>query len=98
MMEGEYNSMREIEKYSPSFVPRPCTWGKFQEPPPNTYFLVEFSDLDTGHVDPGCFCSRLAELHLASKSPNGKFGFHLITCQGPMLRTPRGTKLDLLLH
>ena len=53
MMEGEYNSMMEIAKYLPTFVPRPCSWGKFQESPPETYFfLMEFSKLDTDQVDP----------------------------------------------
>jgi protein-ribulosamine 3-kinase len=84
MMEGEYNSMKEIEKYMPSFVPRPCVWGKFRHSPPDTYFfLMEFCDLETGQVDPASFCARLAELHTTSNSPDGRFGFHLVTCHGP---------------
>lgn len=84
MMEGEYNSMKEIEKYLPEFVPHPCTWGKFQRISPETYFfLMEFVELDTGEVDPSSFCSQLAKLHTTSESPTGKFGFHVITCHGP---------------
>lgn len=44
---------------------------------------MEFSELDTGRVDPTSFCARLAELHTKSESPNGKFGFHMTTCHGP---------------
>ncbi|KAJ5714850.1 Fructosamine/Ketosamine-3-kinase [Penicillium malachiteum] len=32
--------------------------------------------------DPVCFASQVVQLHWASKSPMGVFGFHLKTCQG----------------
>jgi protein-ribulosamine 3-kinase len=28
------------------------------------------------------FASKVAELHMKSKSPNGKFGFSVTTCSG----------------
>lgn len=84
MIEGEYNSMKAIEHYLPSFVPRPCAWGKFTKSPPETFFfLMDFLDLSTGELDPQDFCAMLADLHTRSVSPTGKFGFHVITCHGP---------------
>jgi len=84
MMQGEYSSMKEIESYMPSFVPRPYAWGQFKVAPVPTYFfLLEFLDITTGAPDPVRFCSQLAELHRMSESPSGKFGFALTTCHGP---------------
>ena len=36
--------------------------------------------------DPVVFCTKLAEVHKTSQSPNGKFGFYVSTCNG---RTPQ---------
>jgi fructosamine-3-kinase len=84
MMEGEYNSMKEIHQYLPMFAPKPIAWGKFKQTPMPTYFfLAEFVDMSTGAPDPATFALRLSQLHGKSKSPTGKFGFHVTTCHGP---------------
>jgi len=84
MLEGEYQSLKAIHNIIPSFVPEPYAFGKFKDSPPETYFLLmEFLDLSTDLPDPVEFCERLAELHRKSASPSGKFGFSVITCQGP---------------
>lgn len=83
MMEGEFTAMCELYKVMPSFVPQPYTWGKFELPSPETYFfLCEFVDMSNKLPEPAQFCSRLAQLHYTSKSPTGKFGFHITTCHG----------------
>ena len=83
MMEGEFNSMKELHYYLPTFVPNPIGWGKFKHAPVATYFfLAEFLDLSTGAPDPANFAAQLSRLHQESTSPTGKFGFHIITCQG----------------
>lgn len=83
MMEGEFNAMAELYKTMPSFVPRPHRRGKFSLSSPETYFfLCDFIDMSNKLPDPKRFCSRLAELHRASESPTGKFGFHVPTCHG----------------
>ncbi len=83
MMEGEFHSMMAIHSRLPSFAPKPIAWGKFKDSPPDTYFfLMEFLDLSIEVPDPADFCSQLAELH-ENTSPNGQFGFPLITCHGP---------------
>lgn len=83
MMESEYISLKEIEKYIPSFVPKPRAWGEFKHAPVYTAFvLMDFLDIATGAPDPARFCALLAELHTKSVSPTGKFGFELSTYQG----------------
>ena len=83
MLEGEFHSMTELYKVMPSFVPEPYAWGKFQMSNPETYFfLCEYIEMANDMPDPVQFCSRVAELHKLSKSPNNCFGFHITTNQG----------------
>ena len=83
MLEGEFNSMTELYKVVPYFVPKPYAWGKFQRPSPETYFfLCEYIEMANDMPDPAQFCSRVSELHKLSKSPNNCFGFHVTTNQG----------------
>ncbi|KAH8431412.1 uncharacterized protein LDX57_009074 [Aspergillus melleus] len=67
----------------PDFVPKPYTWGKFDQTEPMTYFfLSEFVDMSDEVPDPSQLCTKLARLHRDSISPTGMFGFHITTCQG----------------
>jgi protein-ribulosamine 3-kinase len=92
MMEGEFAAMSEISKYMPSFAPKPYAWGKFSVSPPETYFLLmEYLDLGMDMVEPGEFCSRIAKLHQISTSPNGMFGFPIMTYHGP---NPQNTEWE----
>lgn len=46
MCEGEYEFLRAIYEVSPSFVPKPYAWGKYDKEDPETYFLLaEFRDV-----------------------------------------------------
>ena len=84
MMTGEHRSMTEIYSYMPDFVPKPITWGKFKQAPPDTYFyLMEFLELGPELVEPPEFCRLVAQLHEISVSPTGKFGFYQTTFHGP---------------
>ncbi len=79
--------MTEIYSYTPEFVPKPVTWGKFKQAPPETFFyLMEFLELGPDLVEPPDFCRLIAQLHEMSVSPTGKFGFHQSTFQGPSLQ------------
>jgi len=81
MAEGEFESLKEMHGASPVFVTKPYAWGRFDEPEPETYFLLaEFRDVGEQPPDPIRFTARLAELHRNSISPTGKFGFHATTC------------------
>ncbi|KAI1266053.1 Fructosamine kinase-domain-containing protein [Xylariaceae sp. FL1019] len=81
MMEGEYNSLTGINDAVPGLAPKPFGWGKFDES--ETHFIVmEFLDMEVALPEPIQFCQAVAEMHIRSHSPTGKFGFHLPTCQG----------------
>ena len=84
-MEGEFNTMTELHKFAPNFVPKPYTWGKLNIDEPATYFfLCEFIEMTNENPDPVQLCTKLVQLHQKSVSPTGKFGFHIDTCQGPL--------------
>lgn len=88
MMEGEFNSMTELHKLAPSFVPRPFAWGKFHLASPVThFFLCDFIDMENEMPDPVAFCARLAEIHLNSQSPTGQFGFPVPNCHGKIVQS-----------
>ncbi|CAI6336637.1 unnamed protein product [Periconia digitata] len=90
MLEGEFNSMCELYKNAPDFVPEPYAWGKLNVAHPETYyFLCDFIEMTSQNPDPDQLCTKLARLHQESVSPNGKFGFHVNTCQGNL---PQQTK------
>jgi fructosamine-3-kinase len=83
MLEGEYNSMTELYKTCPNFIPKPYTWGKLSVSSPDTYyFLCDFIEMINQNPDPVQLCIKTVQLHQASESPTGMFGFHINTCQG----------------
>jgi fructosamine-3-kinase len=84
MVNGEFEFPKAIHRVKPDFIPTPIGFGQFKVPRPPTYFyLSEYVDMDvTTPPDPSDFASRLAQLHKDSQSPNGKFGFHVPTCDG----------------
>ena len=87
-MEGEFNSINEIYKLMPFFVPKPYAWGRFKLAAPVThFFLCDFLDISTDMPDPIRFAAQVAELHHTSKSPTGKFGFHVPNCHGKIRQT-----------
>src|SRR5690348_16690647 len=46
LLEGEFNSMSELHKTMPNFVPEPYAWGKYSSERPETYFfLSEFIEM-----------------------------------------------------
>ncbi|KAK1764261.1 Fructosamine kinase-domain-containing protein [Phialemonium atrogriseum] len=89
MLKGEFESAKEIYRLMPGFIPQPFAYGRYKVSNPVPYFyLSEFIDMDiTTAPDPGEFATKLAELHKKSESPTGKFGFHVVTCDGKMPHT-----------
>ncbi|KAI9792950.1 MAG: hypothetical protein M1816_001272 [Peltula sp. TS41687] len=89
MMLGEFTSVTEIEKVMPGLLPAPYAWGKFKAEDLLTYFyLSEFVDMDVVNApEPSLFTAKVAQLHKTSVSPEGKFGFHVTTCDGKMAHT-----------
>ena len=82
MMHGEFESMKAIHTLMPDFAPRHRAWGTYKSIP-NTYiFLCDYKEMIDEIPDPHKFASRLAALHQNSKSPIGKFEFHINTYSG----------------
>ena len=69
----------------PEFVVKPYTWGRLQDAATPTYFLLvefkRFKDPET-LPDPVILTTQLAEMHKKSQSPNGQFGFSVVTYDG----------------
>ncbi|KAK4238065.1 protein-ribulosamine 3-kinase, chloroplastic [Achaetomium macrosporum] len=84
MLEGEYESFKMIYQTTPDFIPKPIGSGKYRIKKETYYFyMTEFVDMDVKAApDPAEFSRRLAIMHKLSKSPTGKFGFHIPTCDG----------------
>ncbi|KAK6833359.1 Fructosamine kinase-domain-containing protein [Apiospora arundinis] len=89
MLRGEYESSKIVYGVMSDFLPKPYGFGKYKVQNPPTYFyLSEFVDMDvTTAPDPAEFTKRLAQLHKLSKSPTGKFGFEVQTCDGQVAHT-----------
>ncbi|CAG8977992.1 hypothetical protein HYALB_00001874 [Hymenoscyphus albidus] len=88
MTEGEYESMSEIYKLAPNFVPKPHSWGICHSVDGEEihFFIQEFIEMTT-HIlpDPEKLCRKLSSLHKASV-PGKNFGFHVQTSQGRTLQ------------
>ena len=89
MLRGEYESSKIIYELNSDYIPEPFGFSRYKVKNPATYFyLSEFVDMDVATApEPVEFTSRLAEMHKASQSPTGKFGFHVVTCDGKMAHT-----------
>ncbi|KAI5805311.1 Fructosamine kinase-domain-containing protein [Peziza echinospora] len=84
MMQGEFEASSAIYAISPDFCPRPIAAGKFADMADTHFYICEFIEMteDAPPTDITSFCSKIAQLHKSSTSPNGKFGFHVTTCNG----------------
>ena len=82
MVNSEFESMKAIYRILPSFVPKPIAHGTYQSVPNTHFLLCEFREMLDEMPDPHKFTMSLSELHQTSKSPTGKFGFHMPTYSG----------------
>lgn len=77
--------MTELYKTVSAIIPKPHAWGKLTtQQPPTYFFLCEFVNISDRLPDPATVGACLAELHLKSTSPTGKFGFHVPTYDGKL--------------
>lgn len=88
MLEGEYTSLCTFDAACPGLVPSVLGLGEFQTSPENCRicFLIEdFLQLDSQTMpDPEDFATRIVGMHCNGRSPGGKFGFPVTTCDGPL--------------
>jgi protein-ribulosamine 3-kinase len=83
-LRGEFEGTSAIYSITPDFVPKPIAWGTYKSSPDTHFYLCKFYDLVEELPDPAVFCARLAELHQSHSSPNGKYGFHVVTYNGDL--------------
>lgn len=79
MVEGEYESLKAIYATSPDFCPKPYCWGKCAKDDDMYFLLEEFRHIQVQPATPEELADGLAGMHNKSKSPTGKFGFHVST-------------------
>ncbi|KAI6082943.1 Fructosamine/Ketosamine-3-kinase [Hypoxylon rubiginosum] len=80
---GEYMAMLEIYNTLPDFAPQPRAYGKCADEDAY-FFLCDYLTISPDLPDPVRLGRKLAELHKKSRSPNGKFGFHVTTFDGKL--------------
>ncbi|KAI1076865.1 Fructosamine kinase-domain-containing protein [Whalleya microplaca] len=90
LMWGEHHSASTIEDVSPGFGPAPVGKGDYYDDAgTHVYFyLMNFHDMDLRNPpDPTELAASIARLHRNGTSPNGMFGYPVITGRGSMDRT-----------
>ncbi|KAL8792669.1 MAG: hypothetical protein Q9195_004729 [Heterodermia aff. obscurata] len=83
-LKGEYESTLAIHSIQSEFIPKPIAHGSFDKIPDTHYYICKFYELLEELPEPPEFCERVAALHSNSTSPNGKFGFHVVTYNGDL--------------
>ena len=83
-LESEFESTSAIRSVTPDFVPKPIAWGSFETITDAHFYLCEFRELGERLPEAPDFCKQLATLHKNSVSPNGKYGFHVVTYNGDL--------------
>ena len=91
MMEGEFESIKVINQVVPGFAPIPMAWGTFKSSSDLHFFLCSFHEMDDELPEMKIFSARLAQLHMDSMSPTGKYGFHVPTYNGNLFQDVRWT-------
>ncbi|KAK5656580.1 hypothetical protein OQA88_4559 [Cercophora sp. LCS_1] len=81
-LKGEFEATSTIYSITPDFCPKPIAWGALNEEADAHFYVCKFYDFTEGVPEPVSFCEKLARLHSAYQSPEGKFGFHCTTYNG----------------
>ncbi|KAI1128605.1 Fructosamine kinase-domain-containing protein [Nemania abortiva] len=86
MLVGEDLSLTTIKEVCPDLVPFTWKLGEYESPPPDhsIHFLFEdFLTIAPNPPNPDRLADKLVKMHKDGKSPTGKFGFEIVTCDGP---------------
>ena len=81
-MHREFESMKATFTLLPNFAAKPIAWRMYRTILDTHFFLCQYREMIDEMPDPQKFAARLAAVHQNSKSPNGKFGFHVTTYSG----------------
>lgn len=83
-LKGEFEPTSVIHAVVGDFAPNPIGWGSFKNLPGAHYYFCRFYELAEELPEPARFCKKVATLHARSESPNGRFGFHVVTYNGDL--------------
>ncbi|KAK2758997.1 hypothetical protein FQN54_003095 [Arachnomyces sp. PD_36] len=83
-LKGEFEATSVIHSVVGDFTPKPGGWGSFKNLPGAHYYFCQFYELEAELPEPSEFCKQVAALHAESVSPNGSFGFHVVTYNGDL--------------
>lgn len=83
-LKGEFESTLAIDNAVPGFAPKPLDWGSFKSLDNTHYYLCKFHKLSLKLPPEAELTEKLARLHKNGTSPNGRFGFHVVTYNGNM--------------
>lgn len=75
--------MSELHKTMPSLVPTPRGSGQCLDSDAH-FFLCDYHEIDHRPPNPTKLAEKIAELHRVSRSPTGKFGFHVVPYDGKL--------------
>lgn len=81
-LKGEFEATQQMFTIAPDLCPNPIAKGTFKVDPDSHFYICKFYELSDGVPEPKSFCEKVARLHSAHNSPQGKFGFHVTTYNG----------------
>jgi len=82
MARGEYESQKALAEILPDNVAVPLAFGTFQLDSSKSFYITPFRELMDKIATPTALAELLKTLHTTSRSPTGKFGFHVQTFNG----------------
>ncbi|KAK4239294.1 Fructosamine/Ketosamine-3-kinase [Achaetomium macrosporum] len=83
MAEAEYEGQKAISAMIPNHAIEPIAWGYYEGDRTKSWFLTHFRRLDPNTPAPSDLLPIVKTLHNNSRSPTGKFGFHITAFFGP---------------
>ncbi len=88
LVHGEYAATKALYDIAGDFLPRPLGAGTYKSDPDTHFCLSDYVDMIDELPDLQKFCAKIAKMHRdsISHSPNGQFGFHVVTYNGNKAR------------
>lgn len=83
MAEAEYEGQKAIAELIPENSVKPISWGYLQGTRTKSWYLAEYRSLREEAPSLEKLLPIVRQMHQASASPNGKFGFHVTSFYGP---------------
>lgn len=83
MAKAEYEGQFVLSTIIPENAVKPIAWSHFERDKTRSWFLTPFCELRELLPQPKDLLPIVSKIHRESKSPTGKFGFHVTPHYGP---------------